>query len=113
MHVTVVDDHEVPARPAIRIVPDDEVAVGHRDTEWPAFVFVTTTEGSGWVPERYLNADRPTAKVIHAYDTQELQATTGTVLTLIEDDPDSGWSWCVSADGQAGWVPRRALELNR
>ena len=111
MHVTVVHDHEIPARPAIRIVPGDTVAVGKRDTEWPAFVFIAMAEGSGWVPERHLTSDRPTARAIHAYDTQELHAATGAVLTLVEDDPDSGWAWCVSAEGQAGCVPYRALEF--
>lgn len=104
MLVSVVADHEVPVRPAIRIAPGDTVEVGERDSQWPAFVFITIAkgsgaEGSGWVPERYLSVDRPLARVVHAYDTKELAASAGTVLELIEDDPESGWSWCTLADG--------------
>lgn len=113
MLVIAVGDHEIPLRPALRIVPGGKAIVGDQATEWPAFVFITTDKGSGWVPQRCLTADRPTARVIHAYDTQELPVVVGTVLTLVEDDPDSGWSWCVAADGQAGWVPHRVFEFHR
>lgn len=74
-------------------------------------MFITTAGGSGWVPERHLSMDRPLARVVHAYDTQELAASSGATLKLIEDDPESGWSWCVRDDGQAGWIPRRALGI--
>ncbi|MFA3843305.1 SH3 domain-containing protein [Streptomyces aureus] len=81
---------------------------GERDTEWPAFVFFTTDSGAGWVPERYLDASRPTATVQHAYNTQELPVAAGDELVMVEDDPESGWSWCEDSPGCAGWVPHRA-----
>ncbi|SDT60180.1 SH3 domain-containing protein [Jiangella sp. DSM 45060] len=101
--------HEIPERAAIRIEPGETVEVGERDTTWPAFVFVTTTSGSGWVPERHLNDERPRAVVVHGYDTQELPVSAGERLTVTADDPESGWSWCVNAAGRAGWVPHSAL----
>ena len=84
--------------------------MGERDTEWPAFVFVTTAAGSGWVPERYLSGDRPRARVLRGYSTLELPVTAGALLTLVEDDPESGWSWCTDGVGRSGWVPHAVLE---
>ncbi|MFI2102524.1 SH3 domain-containing protein [Isoptericola sp. NPDC019693] len=107
--VRVVADHEIPSRAPVRVAPGDEVRVGDRDDTWPAFVFVTTQEGSGWVPERHLDDGRPVAVVRTAYDTQELAVTAGETVEMAADDPGSGWSWCVAGDGRAGWVPHRAL----
>lgn len=103
--IVAVSDHEIPERAPIRISPGDRVEVGERDTTWPSFVFITTAAGSGWVPERHLTGDRPTATVLSSYDTQELPVSAGERLTLIEDDAASGWSWCRNAAGRAGWVP--------
>ncbi|WP_116951571.1 SH3 domain-containing protein [Jiangella endophytica] len=107
--VVAAADHEIPARPAIQVVPGDVVEVGERDTTWPAFVFVTTASGSGWVPERLLSDDRPRATVVHGYDTQELPVAAGEELTVTQDDPGSAWSWCVNSAGRAGWVPHSVL----
>ncbi|WP_306319584.1 MULTISPECIES: SH3 domain-containing protein [unclassified Streptomyces] len=109
MRVQAVTDHEISERAPIRVRPGDQVRVGERDTTWPAFVFVTTASGAGWVPERYLGEGRPTAEVRHAYDTQELPVATGEELVVVEDDPESGWSWCENAQGRAGWVPHAVL----
>jgi SH3-like domain-containing protein len=111
--VVVTSDHEIPDRPAITIEPGDRVDVGERSDEWPAFVLVTATGGAGWVPERYLDAGRPTATVLEPYDTQELAASAGDELTLVVDDPESEWAWCRDAGGRTGWVPHRALDPGR
>ncbi|WP_051426132.1 SH3 domain-containing protein [Jiangella gansuensis] len=79
--------------------------VGEHDTTWPAFVFVTFEGGSGCVPERHLDAARPVATVLRGYTTQELPAVAGAEVTVLEDDPESGWSWCEDAEGRTGWVP--------
>ncbi|SEF17009.1 SH3 domain-containing protein [Jiangella alba] len=107
--VVAAADHEIPDRRPIQVGPGDVVEVGERDTTWPAFVFVTTPSGSGWVPERQLSDDRPRATVLRHYDTQELPVSAGEALTVTADDPESGWSWCVNAAGRAGWVPHSAL----
>jgi hypothetical protein len=45
LHATA--PHEIPDRPPIQVVPGQQVQVGQRDTEWPAFVFITTGKDSG------------------------------------------------------------------
>lgn len=109
LRVVAVTDHEIPTRPALRIAPGDVAEVGGRDTTWPAFVFITTAAGTGWVPERHLGDERPTTQVVTAYDTQELPVSAQEELTVHDDDPESGWSWCTNADGRAGWVPHNVL----
>lgn len=72
MRFQAVADHQIPDRQPIKIRPGDRVRVGDHDTHWPAFVFVTTDDGEGRVPEWHLDAARPVATVIEQYDTQEL-----------------------------------------
>lgn len=107
--VVAVSDHEIPERAPIRIVPGDRVDVGERDTTWRSFVFVTTSSGSGWVPERHLSQDRPNATVLSSYDTRELPVRAGERLVLLADDAASGWSWCRNPAGHTGWVPHEVL----
>ncbi|WP_254773627.1 SH3 domain-containing protein [Plantibacter sp. MMLR14_011] len=107
----LIADHEIPERPPLTVRPGDVVQVGDRDTEWPAFVFVTASHGTGWVPARHLDVDGSVGVVRAGYDTTELPAVTGDTVDVVEDDPESGWSWCRNADGREGWIPHRVLTV--
>lgn len=107
--VVTTTTHEVPSRSPIRVSKGDVVDVGDRDTDWPAFVFVTSTEGAGWVPSRHLSADSGRATVLSDYDTTELPTQAGDVLDVLDADVASGWLWCRNAQGGQGWVPQRAV----
>lgn len=89
--------------------PGEVVQVGERDTEWPAFVFVTSPQGSGWVPARHIDIDGSVGTARVGYDTTELPASSGENVTVVRDDPESGWSWCRNDDGREGWIPHRVL----
>jgi hypothetical protein len=102
--------HVIPERRPIRVVPGQRVRAGQHDTEWPAFVFVSTDDGAGWVPERYLDTSSDTAVVTTGYDTTELATTAGEELTLIKQDNPSGWAWVRNAAGREGWVPLGTVE---
>jgi hypothetical protein len=102
--------HTIPDRPPIHVVPGQRVQAGQRDTEWPAFVFVTTPDGAGWVPERYVDASSEPAVVLTGYDTTELATTAGEELMLVEADDPSGWARVRNAAGREGWVPWRTVE---
>ena len=80
------------------------------DTDWPAFVFITTDDGAGWVPERYLDTSSDPAVVVTAYDTTELATAVGEELTLLERDDPSGWALVRNAEGRKGWVPQSTVE---
>jgi hypothetical protein len=103
--------HVVPDRPSLIILPGDEVEIGERSLEWPAFVFVTAELGEGWVPERHFTSDRARAVAVTRYDTVELAVDQGDVLTVVERDDESGWWWCQSDSGEVGWVPVGILDI--
>jgi hypothetical protein len=103
--------HQIPDRPPIRVEVGDRVNVGERDSEWPAFVFVTAQNGSGWVPERHLDRQGSSAVVIEGYDTTELPTEEGEKLEVLHEDLTSGWLWCRARNGGEGWVPERTLSL--
>jgi uncharacterized protein YgiM (DUF1202 family) len=72
--------------------------------EWPAFVLVTSKAGErGWVPERYLRRRGRRAVTTRDYDTTTLNPATGDILTVLEEDLESGWVRCRSREGKVGW----------
>jgi hypothetical protein len=101
--------HEIPDRPPIQVEVGDRVRLGQRDSEWPAFAFVTAPKGSGWVPERHLDRQGASAVVTEAYDTTELPTRRGEELEVLHEDLASGWLWCRAKNGREGWVPERTL----
>lgn len=101
--------HEVPVRPPIRVEVGDRVKVGERDSEWPAFVFVISETGSGWIPERHLDRQGTSAVVTQGYETTELATEVGDELEVLHEDLLSGWLWCRAKNGREGWVPERTL----
>lgn len=109
MRCVVTADHEIPERPPLAVRPGDVVHVGERDTQWPAFTFVTATQGTGWVPVRHIDVDGSVGVMRVGYDTTELPVASGESVDVVEDDPESGWSWCRNAAGREGWVPHRVL----
>jgi hypothetical protein len=64
--------HRIPDRPPLQLAVGERVEVGDRDSEWPEFVFVTASHGTGWVQARHLSGTSGTAVVQTAYDTTEL-----------------------------------------
>jgi len=110
MSFTAIRSHEIPERDPLRVRPGEVVSVGERDTQWPEFVFVTASNGTGWVPARHLSAASGAATVLVAYDTTELSVSVGDVLTVVERDDESGWWWCRSSEGNEGWVPTDVLQ---
>jgi len=111
-HVTARTAHDIPRRPPLRLTVGEAVQVGDRDTEWPEFVFVTASHGTGWVPARHLSQPSGTTIVQRAYDTTELPTQVGDVLDVVTEDLQSGWLWCGSDDGRLGWVPVRTVEAD-
>ena len=108
--VVAIEAHEIPERPPLSLAAGDVVAVGRRDDDWPAFVFVTAAHGSGWVPSRHLSVETGQAVMVTAYDTTERPTRVGETLEVVARDDESGWLWCRSADGREGWVPSRTLQ---
>jgi hypothetical protein len=83
--VRAVTAHQIPARAPLQVTAGQRVTVGERDTHWPAFVFVTADNGSGWVPSRDM-------------------------LTVLARDDASGWLWAKADGGREGWVPMDTVQ---
>lgn len=106
----VIAEHRAPERPAIRVASGDTVTLGDRDTEWPEFVWTALASGlGGWVPSALFDAERGQASALQDYDTVELDADTGDILTLHREL--AGWWWADNARGESGWIPSRKLEM--
>jgi len=73
--------------------------------EWPAFVLVVKGKERGWVPERYLSRRGNMATAVRRYDTTTLSPREGEILTVLEEDLESGWLWCGDEHGSVGWFP--------
>ena len=86
MRVVARSAHDIPDRSPIQLEVGERVEVGERDKEWPAFVFVTTRRGSGWVPERHLAREGSAAVIREPYDTTELPTHEGEELEVILED---------------------------
>jgi sugar-phosphatase len=110
--VRVTKSHRRSARPPIVVSSGDDLAMGVRDEQWPAFVLVTTPTGAeGWVPSRFLERTSDgRATPTRRYDTSELDVDPGALLTVVEPDLGSGWLWCRDQTGSEGWVPARLVE---
>jgi hypothetical protein len=110
--VRVTESHRSSARPPIVVGPGDDLVVGVRDDQWPAFVLVTTRTGAeGWVPSRFIERTADGGSTPNrGYDTSELEVDPGDLLTIEEPDLGSGWLWCRDATGSQGWVPARCVE---
>ena len=107
--VVAVVDHAPPDRPALLLAIGEPVTVGEHDTDWPAFVFVQSERGEGWVPSLHLSSDAGAAVAMAGYDTTELATSGGDHLTVLKRDDESGWLWCRDDAGQEGWVPSRTV----
>ena len=90
--------------PGMTMERGDEVTVRPGQSgEWPAFVLVIKGEERGWVPKRYLDRRGNRTVAIRRYDTTTLSPSVGDILTVVEEDRESGWYWCEDKDGKLGW----------
>jgi len=88
----------------------DSIAVGHRNQQYPEFVWCATEDGhAGWAPEALLTTTGPDSAVAQRdYDASHLTVSKGEVLEALEQVGD--WVFCRNASGRAGWVHDDALE---
>ncbi|KUF32176.1 SH3 domain-containing protein, partial [Xanthomonas phaseoli] len=105
MRARLLCDHRAAYANPVRFQAGQQVGVGVRDEEWPAFAWVTTDSGrAGWAPLAWL---RPLgdgrAEALRDYDARELDAHTGEDVLLHHEH--GGWWWSERADGTLGPPP--------
>ncbi|WP_099221784.1 SH3 domain-containing protein [Listeria costaricensis] len=91
---------------------NESIWIGREDTEYPNWLFckVKTTGKEGWVPKQIIRAEAgsKSGTVTEDYSARELNVEPGDKLESNRELNE--WAWCVTEDGQAGWVPLEALE---
>lgn len=103
-------DYRSQYRDPLRFTRGEAIDVGARDSEWPEYLWATDAAGrSGWVHQRYIDADHGRATALHDYSAQELDAAVGERVLLL--DEAGGWWWCESERGARGWLPARDLRI--
>jgi hypothetical protein len=97
--------------PPLKVRPNRTVQVGERSDEWPAFVLVTTEDAKvGWIPARMLRIDGSAGLVLADYDTTSLDPEVGEELSVLSEDVEDGWLWCVDSQSRLGWYPANHVE---
>ena len=89
----------------------DAVKVGRRDDDAPGWIWCEHLVSglAGWVPEAFLERGNEQVAVLRRdYSAMELSVSVGQTLIIFETV--AGWTWCVSTEGDAGWVPTHNLE---
>ncbi|AZR33485.1 SH3 domain-containing protein [Xanthomonas vasicola] len=111
MRARLLCDHRAAYANPVRFQVGQQVGVGVRDEEWPAFAWVTIDSGrAGWAPLAWLcPLGDGRAEALRDYDARELDAQTGEDVLLHHEH--GGWWWSERADGTQGWLPAADLEL--
>jgi hypothetical protein len=99
-------DHVV----TIHIRPGEVVGVGHRNQQYPEFLWCASEDGhQGWVADSYLQmTSEREAVTLKEYDAAQLTVVEGEVLDVL--DRQGAFLLCRNDGGAQGWVPDRVLE---
>jgi hypothetical protein len=94
----------------VRLRAGDSIVVGHRNQQYPEFVWCATEDGHhGWAPEEFLEMTGPgTAVALRDYAAAHLTVSRGEILEALEQV--GSWIFCRNASGRSGWVRVDALE---
>ncbi|MCM2588128.1 SH3 domain-containing protein [Rossellomorea marisflavi] len=107
----VIKPHHSTYPDPITLKTGDKVIYGKEDTEYPNWVFCTSTSGKeGWVPKQILSQDKlaPFATVSEDYSAHELTVKVGETLTGLHQLNE--WTFCCRDTGEEGWIPDSCLK---
>ena len=84
MRARAVRDYRTQYANPIRLARGDVVALGARDTEWPAFAWTTNADGNaGWAPVDWLQPRNDGhAVALRDYSAQELDVRAGDTVLI-------------------------------
>lgn len=94
----------------VRLCAGDSIAVGHRNQQYPEFVWCATEDGRhGWAPGDSLEMTGPASAIsLRDYDAAHLTVSRGEVLVALEQVGD--WVLCRNRAGRQGWVRADAVQ---
>ena len=94
----------------VRFARGASLMVGHRNQQYPEFVWCATEDGrAGWVPDEFLAMIDPhCAEALRDYDASHLTVGRGESLEALEQVGE--WVLCRNLSARTGWVRADALE---
>ncbi|MDX1490798.1 MAG: SH3 domain-containing protein [Pseudohongiellaceae bacterium] len=107
MKFRVKKEHKSNYSNPIRFEAGDTVLLGELDNEYEGWIRATTPDGNeGWAPVSFVRAsdDGRQGTALRSYSAQELNVAPGQLLLVKQEL--NGWYWCVSNNGDSGWVPK-------
>lgn len=106
----VIRDYQASDPDPLIMRAGERLALGRRDSQWPAYVWCTNRQGKGgWVPEAYLDRHGEQGIARRDYSAAELSAAAGEQLVL--EGEAGGWYWATAPSGQSGWIPAEHVEV--
>ncbi|WP_048880628.1 SH3 domain-containing protein [Acidocella aminolytica] len=107
----MVADHDRSYEAPIFGTVGDVVKIVRREDDEPGWMWCEHSASglAGWVPEAFLEREdeHSAATLRRNYSAMELTVVVGQSLMMFETV--AGWTWCASAEGDAGWVPNHKL----
>lgn len=101
----------------IKVEAGEPFHVSEKSDPWdnnPDWIWIWCTDQRGksdWVPKTIIQMDKDgqTGTTNCSYDATVLTIAVGDELTVKQEE--SGWLWCVNAQGEQGWVPISHVKL--
>jgi hypothetical protein len=82
----------------------------HERPDWVWIWCINQRGKGGWVPQTYIAQQGKTATLLCDYSAHELEAQTGTMVTV--ERAESGWYWCQNQQGEHGWLPIDQVQVD-
>ena len=109
MHKRIQTAHHSTYPNPITFRAGERVTLGHRDDEYPGWIWTTTGDGNaGWAPEQLFEMAPDAAGVAREdYTARELNTVAGELVLPMREL--NGWAWVRDLRGDSGWVPLETL----
>jgi hypothetical protein len=107
---TVLQPYTAAYPNALQTEAGEILSVEPKDSEWSGWIWCVNSHGKGgWVPERLVQRNGNTVRMLQDYDAVELTVSVNETLTI--ESSESGWLWCITDSGQKGWLPAQNVEI--
>jgi len=107
----VIEPYQAQYKNPIRFASGSVVTIGEKDTQWPDWIWTTTSDGnSGWAPIGWLKLlGDGRAEALRDYSAQEATLESGDEAGFCWEY--GGWCWVIRDMQTFGWVPASHLEV--
>ena len=108
--VVAISEWQASYENPIAVKAGETIRLSGRTDTWDGHTWLWAIAGdgrAGWIPDDLAESRHGEVVVKVDYSAIELSCAEGEVLTGIRET--HGWTWCLSGNGEAGWVPSHIL----